>query len=73
MASEVRKIAESFLGLHFGERCPEFEYGCEACRRYALLDRLLEYEQTHETLKQEIVKLEDSLKWRKEMLAKLSS
>lgn len=41
IAGHVRTIAEELLTTFFGPRCPNFEPGCEVCRRWRLLDDLL--------------------------------
>lgn len=38
----VRHKAEPFLKQFFGERCPDFEADCEACKRWAALETLLD-------------------------------
>lgn len=40
-ARHTRTIAEVLLTEHFGERCPDFEPDCECCKRWKLLDELL--------------------------------
>jgi hypothetical protein len=41
-AKVVRSFAEPLLREFFGDRCEDFEPGCECCKRWAALDRLLE-------------------------------
>ncbi len=70
----VRAILEPWIELHFGPKCPDYEYGCEGCKRWKLADELLEWyglNKKQETLEQEIATLEECLKWRKELLAKM--
>lgn len=38
----VRTIAEKFLTKWYGERCPDFEPNCTNCKRWKLLDDLLQ-------------------------------
>ena len=42
MASYVRIATEELLTDMFGERCDVYEPSCEVCRRWKLLDDLLE-------------------------------
>ncbi len=67
----VRSVLEPWLRLHFGERCDEFEHGCECCQRWAMADRLLAYDRvgTPEKLEQEIKTLQACIDWRKAMVA----
>jgi len=70
----VRAILDPWLALHFGERCQDYEYGCENCKRWKLADELLEWygsDKKQETLEQEIATLEECIKWRKELLANM--
>lgn len=72
-ADVVKSVAEPFLKLHFGERCSEYEHGCECCQRWAALDRMLVFQEQNESLRQEIQTLETQLKWRRELLAKMTA
>lgn len=42
MVQETRAKILFLLETHFGPRCPEVVDGCEVCRRYTLMDNLLE-------------------------------
>ena len=42
LARHVEAIAKPFLVEMFGERCPDFEPGCESCKRWMALDMLLD-------------------------------
>lgn len=42
MSQEAREKILLLLEIHFGERCPDVEENCEVCRRYQLMDQLLE-------------------------------
>lgn len=72
-ASVVWAVLEPFLKLHFGERCDEFEFGCECCERWRLADKLLAFDspRSPQTLTQEIETLKTSLQWREELLSKM--
>lgn len=73
MAGQVRKVAESFLMIHFGERCETFELNCECCARYVAMDRMLTADPPYRTLEQEIVYLEEALAWRKTLIEHLKN
>lgn len=38
----ARPIIETILNTHFGQRCPDYCEDCEVCRRWKLMDDLLE-------------------------------
>ena len=42
MASHVRTIADELVAEMFGPRCIDYVENCECCRRWKLLDDLLE-------------------------------
>lgn len=42
MAGHIKTIATELLETFFGERCKEFEMGCEVCSRWTALDILTE-------------------------------
>lgn len=64
-----------WLELHFGPKCDEYEFGCEACERWKLAEQLLAFDRigTPEKLEEEITTLKECLRWREEMLTKLLS
>ena len=66
----VKRVLYPFLELHYGQRCDDFESGCECCIRWAMADRLLARDRvgTPEKLKDEIRILTECLNWRQEML-----
>lgn len=41
-AQPVQETGELFIAEWFGPRCKEFDPDCECCRRWRLLDQLLE-------------------------------
>ena len=69
----VWALLEPWLLLHFGPKCPDFEFGCECCERWKLAEELLAYDRigTPADLKKEIETLEECLKWRRELLSEL--
>lgn len=71
----VWAVLEPWLKLHFGEKCPDYEYGCECCRRWKFAEDLLEYDELVKpvTLEQEIADLRECLQWREELLEKMTA
>ena len=74
-AKVVWATLEPWLKLHFGEKCPDYEFGCECCQRWKLAEELLAYDRigTPADLQQEIATLEECLQWRKELLASMTA
>ena len=64
-----------WLELHFGEKCDDYEYGCECCERWRLAEQLLAYNRigTPEKIEQEIATLKECLRWREELLAEMTA
>ena len=50
MAGYLKAVSETLITEHFGERCPDFDPDCECCRRWNLMDQLIEnpYKQSHQ-------------------------
>lgn len=70
----VWAVLEPWLKLHFGEKCEEFEFGCECCERWKLAEELLAFDRVDspEDIRSEIQALEDALRWRKQLLEELA-
>lgn len=64
-----------WLELYFGEKCAEYEHGCECCQRWRLAETLLAYDRigTPEKIEQEIAQLKEGLRWRQDMLAAMQA
>ena len=62
-----------WLELHFGDKCDEYEFGCECCERWRLAEELMAYDRigTPHKIEQEIETLRECLRWREELLAKM--
>lgn len=73
-ADLVKAVLYPWLKLHFGERCDDYEYGCECCIRWAMADRLLARDRngTPEKIEEEIKTLQTCLRWRQDMLASMN-
>jgi len=71
MAEHVYQTARSWLEVNYGERCDEYELGCESCLRYELLDKLLAGTTTVATLIKEVERLDTALAWRWAMLERM--
>ena len=67
----VWRVLRPWLELHFGEKCPDYEFGCECCERWKLAEQLLAFDRigTPEKIKEEIVTLTECLRWREELVA----
>lgn len=72
-ANAVWNVLKPWLELHFGDKCDEYEYGCECCERWKLAEQLLAYDRigTPEDIEQEIKTLQECLEWRKTLLASM--
>ena len=64
-----------WLELHFGEKCDEYEFGCECCERWRLAEELMAYDRigTPHKIEQEIETLRECLRWREELLEKMQA
>lgn len=71
----VWAVLNPWLKLHFGEKCPDYEFGCECCTRWRLAEELLAFDRigTPADLRQEIATLEACLQWRNELLASMTA
>ena len=45
-AKVVWSVLDPWLKLHFGEKCPDYEFGCECCQRWKLAEELLAFDRT---------------------------
>lgn len=70
-ASFVWCSLKPWLELHFGEKCDEYEFGCECCERWKLAEELMSYNRigTPHEIEKEIEKLRNCLKSREQLLA----
>lgn len=61
---------EPWLKLHYGDKCDEYEYGCECCERWRLAEELMAYDRigTPEKIERENAKLKECLEWRETLL-----
>lgn len=74
-AGVVWAVLGPWLKLHFGEKCDDYEFGCECCDRWKLAEELLAFERPSKSagnLVKEIGELEECLRWRRELLASLT-
>jgi len=74
-AKLVWGVLDPWLKLHFGDKCPDYEFGCECCQRWKLAEELLAFDRngTPRELEKQIEALEECLQWRKELLASLKT
>lgn len=71
----VWAVLKPWLELHFGEKCEEYEFGCECCVRWKLAEELLAMDRIgmlHD-MKTGIEILEECLLWRRELLENITA
>jgi hypothetical protein len=75
-AKVVWAVVTPWLRLQFGEKCDDYEFGCECCERWRHAEQLLAFERgtaSQGNLQKEIEELEECLRWRKELLQKMTA